>query len=139
MNNECIFCKIINLQIPSYIIYEDKYNIAILPKEMEVYGHTLVLPKAHYESIFDIPEEILWRTINFSKKIIENYKQTISASWVNILNASWVDAQQSVPHFHIHLLPRFKNDRIDAWPKLETFDIDKEILLTKIRIKWNIS
>lgn len=130
----CVFCRIIAHEIPSWIVYENKEVIAILPKTMEIYGHTLIIPKTHYESIYDIPENILAEIMNITKKLTLHYQTSIWASGVNLLHASWRDAQQSVAHFHMHLLPRWENDGVDTRPKLPEIEVNKDELLKKIQI-----
>jgi len=130
----CIFCKIIKKQEPARIIYEDKDVICFLPKTIEVYGHTLIVPKKHYESLYDIPEKLLSKIIRIAKKLALAYKKKIGATGINLLHASGKDAQQSVFHFHFHLFPRFKNDGLDTWPKLPKTKIDPDELFQKLRI-----
>ncbi|GIW65487.1 MAG: hypothetical protein KatS3mg094_006 [Candidatus Parcubacteria bacterium] len=99
------------------------------------YGHTLIVPKKHYESLYDIPEKDLIELIKTSKKLTLAYKRKIKATGVNLLHASGKDAQQSVFHFHLHLFPRFKNDNLDTWPKLPKIKVDPDELLKKLKIE----
>lgn len=130
---ECAFCKIYNQKLPAKIIYQDNILSCFLPRNMEVYGHPLVIPNKHFENIFDIPEEELTHIIKFTKKISLHLKECLGATGINILHASGKSAQQSVPHFHIHIFPRFDNDSLDTWPKLEKKEYDKDEILTKIK------
>lgn len=132
--NICKFCQIINRKIPSWIVYENEKVIAFLPDQLEVYGHTLVAPKQHYSDLYDVPEDILCELIKVSKKITIAYSEKISATGMNLMHASGVDGQQSVFHFHIHLLPRFKDDKLNTWPNLPKIETDKDELLGKLRI-----
>ncbi|OQB41609.1 MAG: HIT-like protein [candidate division CPR1 bacterium ADurb.Bin160] len=130
---DCIFCKIIKKEVPAYIVYENEFVLAILAKDMEVYGHTLVIPKQHYKDIFDIETHVLKKIISVVKKLSIQYKKNISATGINIFNASGTDAQQSVFHFHIHILPRFSNDGLDTRPTNHTQQkYDKSLMLKKI-------
>ncbi len=131
----CIFCKIVNKEIPADIIYEDDDVICFLPKDIEVYGHTLVVPKKHYVSLDDIPADVLSELIKVAQKLTLEYKKKIGATGMNLLHASGADAQQEVFHFHLHLFPRFENDGIDTWPRLEKVEIKREELWKKLRIK----
>lgn len=132
--DKCVFCRILRKEIPSYVVYEDDDILAMFAKDMEVYGHTLIIPKQHYQDIYDIPEDILAKLSIVAKKLGNRYKEKIWATWINILHASWKDAQQSVFHFHIHLFPRFENDGLDTRPKLPKIEVDKDDLLKKIKI-----
>ena len=135
MEDDCIFCRVINKKISSWIIYEDENTICFLPKELEVYGHTIIAPKKPYKDIFDIPENDLYRLNVIAKKLATHYKERINAIGINILHASGESAQQSVFHFHIHLLPRFKDDEIDTWPRLSKILIDKDAMLQQLCVK----
>lgn len=129
----CIFCEIVAKKLPAYIVAENEYALALLPKEMESFAHTLVIPKQHYENIFDIPENVLKNLITFLQKIATFYKSSLWATGVNILNASWKDAQQSVPHLHFHLIPRFPDDQLDLRPKFPKCDVSHEEMLQIIK------
>ena len=132
--DNCKFCKIINRKIPSWVVYENEKVIAFLPEKPEVYGHTLVVPKQHYADLYDVPEDILCELIKVSKKITIAYKENINSTGMNLMHASGVDGQQSIFHFHIHLLPRFKDDKLNTWPNLPKIEIDKDELLEKLRL-----
>ncbi len=129
----CIFCKICAQTAPAKIIYRDDILTCFLPKEIEVYGHLLVVPNAHYENIFDIPEKELTRLTQFIKKISRHLQEKLGATGINILHASGKSAQQSVPHFHIHIFPRFDNDGLDAWPKLPKQEFNHDEILAKLK------
>ena len=131
--DNCKFCQIINRKIPSWIVYENEKVICFLPKKLEVYGHTLIVPKQHYTDLYDIPEDILCELIKVSKKITIAYKEKINATGMNLMHASGVNGQQSVFHFHIHILPRFKDDKLNTWPNLPKIETDKDELLEKLR------
>ena len=112
----CIFCKIIKGEIPSYKIYEDEYTYAFLDIAKDVDGHTLVIPKKHVVNIFDCDEETLKHVMNTVKKICNHYVDNCGFEGCNILNASGEVAQQTVMHLHIHIIPRKANDNVNAWP-----------------------
>ena len=131
--DNCVFCKIINNEFPSYKVYEDEDVLAIIPKDVEVYGHTLVIPKKHFVNLFDIDEETLHKLSSVVKNLSLQYQKTLWATWVNILHASWKDAQQSVFHFHFHIFPRFKDDGLDTRPKLQHVEDDKDLMLKRLR------
>lgn len=90
---ECTFCKIYNQKLPAKIIYQDNILSCFLPRNMEVYGHLLVIPNKHFENIFDIPEEELTHIIKFTKKISLHLKECLGATGINILHASGKSAQ----------------------------------------------
>lgn len=125
----CIFCEIAKKKAPASIIYESETIICFLPKNMETYGHTIIAPKEHYFNIYDIPAETLSDLSVVAKNLSVHYRKTINATGINILHASGESGQQSVFHFHLHLFPRFDDDKIDAWPKLPKANfVHKEFL-----------
>lgn len=132
--NDCIFCQIVNRKAPAKIIYENENVICFLPKKVEVYGHTLVVPKKHYADLYDIPANVLCELTKVAQKLTLEYKRKINATGMNFMHASGKDGQQSVFHFHFHLLPRFKDDGLDTWPNLAKKDFDSEEILEKLKI-----
>ena len=130
--NSCKFCQIVSRQIPARIIYENKKVISFFPKKLEIYGHTLIAPKQHYADLYDIPQGILCELIKVLKKITLAYKEKINASGMNLMHASGIDGQQSVFHFHIHLIPRYKDDGFDIWPKSDYKELNLDEIKNKI-------
>ena len=120
---DCVFCKIIKGEIPSYKIYEDEKVYAFLDIAKDAFGHTLVIPKKHCVNIFDVSEEDYCVVMKVVKKISEHYK-SLGYTGVNIMNASGLDAQQSVFHLHYHIFPRKKDDGLNTWPNFTTKEID---------------
>ena len=112
----CIFCGIVNGNIPSRRIYENEYTFAFLDIADDVDGHTIVIPKKHINSILDCDISILVQLMKTVKIISNHYVDNCGYQGVNLLNASGIAAQQSVPHFHIHIIPRMNNDEVNAWP-----------------------
>ncbi len=132
--NDCIICKLINNELPSWIIYEDENAICFLPLEPQAFGHTVIAPKAHHVDLFSVPLEISGAMFAVAQKLALHYRKAIGATGVNLLHASGVSAQQSVPHLHIHLIPRFEDDGLDAWPHLPATQHNKDELLKKLRL-----
>ena len=109
---DCIFCKIINNEIPSYKIYEDDLVLAFLDVNPLSSGHTLVVPKKHADNVFDIEEKYLERIAVVSKQIAQKMKANLGIDGVNFYHASGVHAEQTVFHFHLHIIPRKEDDDI---------------------------
>lgn len=129
---ECIFCKIVTGDIPSLKVYEDDHTLVFLDTAMDVDGHMLAIPKKHVRNILDCDEETLRHLISTVKRISNHCVENCGYKGVNLLNASDESAGQSVPHFHIHIIPRKNNDGIDAWPSFpgsvrEPDEIHREI------------
>lgn len=109
---DCIFCKIIKNEIPSYKVYEDDLVLAFLDVSPMSKGHTLIIPKKHFKDIFEIEDSYLERVVSVSKKIAKKMKDSLGVDGVNLYHASGIHAEQSVFHFHLHLVPRRKDDTI---------------------------
>lgn len=105
----CIFCKIINQEIPSYKIYEDEHVYAFLDITQVTKGHTLVIPKEHHATIFELPSEIAAHLYRAVPHISNMLNTTFSPIGLNIVNNN-NEPLQSVFHYHIHLIPRYHND-----------------------------
>ncbi len=131
---ECIFCKIIKGEIPSYKIYEDDKTYAFLDIACDSYGHTLVIPKKHCTNILDCDEEYLKATIATAQKISRHFVEKCGFEGVNVLNASGVSAQQSVFHLHLHVIPRKAGDGIDIWALKDKKELDLEEICKKLKI-----
>ena len=135
MDSNCIFCKIIKGEIPSYKIYEDDKTYAFLDIKRDTAGHTLVIPKVHCTNWLDCPEEYLCAVANTVQKISAHYVNNCSFDGVNVINASGESAQQTVFHFHVHVIPRKKDDGMDLWPlgdgddKIDLAQVAKDLAL----------
>jgi len=114
-NKDCVFCKIINKEIPAEIVYEDKNFLAFKTIEPVSTGHTLVIPKEHAENVLDIEQAILEKLSGVAQNIAKDLVKNQAATGVNLLHAAGKDAQQSVFHFHMHVVPRYENDNLDLW------------------------
>ncbi len=116
---ECSFCKIVAGKLPTHKVYETKNILAFAPLKEHIIakGHILIIPKKHYVDIYDISKEELDNIMIAVKAIAQRLKQRYGAEGINILHASGKVAQQSCFHFHIHLIPRYKDDGLDTWPK----------------------
>ena len=113
----CIFCKIVNGEIPSYKIYENDKVYAFLDIAKDVDGHTLVIPKKHVTNILDADAETLRDVMDGIKAVSDHYI-SLGYDGVNVMNASGEAAEQSVFHLHFHIIPRKKDDGFSTWPKL---------------------
>ena len=132
---DCLFCKIINKDIPSYKIYEDDYVYAFLDIAGDVDGHTLVIPKKHFKSILDCDKEVCKNVFLAVQKIAKHYVQDCGYDGVNIFNANDESAQQSVFHFHVHIVPRKHNDGIDGFPHFDGAKLKLSDIVKKLEIK----
>ena len=117
--NDCLFCKIIKGDIPSFKIYEDEYTYAFLDISKDVDGHTLVVSKKHVKNILDADEETLSHVMSTVKKISNHYIDKCGYSGVNILNNNNESAEQSIMHLHFHIIPKKDTDSFKIFPNLQ--------------------
>lgn len=113
--DDCVFCKIINKDIPAKIVYEDEEVLVMMDINPATKGHMLVIPKSHHTDVTDTPNETLQKIITVAKQCGILAKEKLRADGFNIVNASGKEAQQSVFHLHFHIVPRYKNDGLDLW------------------------
>ena len=132
---ECVFCKIAKGNIPSFKVYEDAYTSVFMDIAKDVDGHMVAIPKKHVKCIFDCDAETLTHLMATVKKVANHCIDDCGYDGVNLLNASDESAGQSVPHFHIHIIPRKSGDGIDAWPKFDGANHEIEELFPKLRIR----
>lgn len=126
--NNCIFCKIINKEIPGKIIYEDDICIAFLDISQTTKGHTLVIPKNHYANMLEVDDETLAHLFKVAKKISNLLINKLNAKGMNILTNVNEVAGQTVMHFHIHLIPRYNQDdtiKIEFTNNIDSIDTDQ--------------
>jgi histidine triad (HIT) family protein len=107
---DCVFCKIREGQIPSFKIHEDERTLTFMDINPLNSGHCLVVTKAHAATIFDADPEDLRAAITTAKKVAAVLQQALRPDGLNLLQANGAAAFQSVPHFHLHLIPRWSND-----------------------------
>ena len=117
----CIFCKIINGDIPSKKVYEDDDVLAILDISQATLGHTLVMPKKHYANLYEIDNDVFVKVMTKAKELAKDITTKTNALGCNILNNCNEAAGQTVMHFHVHILPRYNDDDL----KLEFKDHSK--------------
>ncbi|MEK6853039.1 MAG: HIT family protein [Nanoarchaeota archaeon] len=128
VEKQCLFCQIAQGKIESTKVYEDSDVIAILDIIPASPGHTLVIPKRHYQFFFQIPPSTLGRISEVAAKISTILIDTVKAHGLNLHAANGTVAGQRVPHFHLHLIPRFEDDGISfEWQgqKVEKKDLEK--------------
>jgi Diadenosine tetraphosphate (Ap4A) hydrolase and other HIT family hydrolases len=110
--NNCIFCKIITGEIPSSTVYEDDNFKAIMDIFPAAKGHVIILPKKHYANLFELEEEVAAKALAVAKKIAIAVKEETNCDGINILQNNGIAAGQTVYHFHIHVIPRYENDKV---------------------------
>jgi histidine triad (HIT) family protein len=107
---DCIFCKIVAGKIPCHKLYEDSETLAFMDINPVHDGHCLVIPKAHYPTVFETPPEVFAAVARSTVKVASAVKRAVTLDGLNLLQANGPGAAQSVPHFHVHVLPRRSGD-----------------------------
>lgn len=115
MNKDCIFCKIVNGEIPSKKVYEDKDFLAMLDIAPATKGHVLIVPKEHAASLTDLSDDKASKILVLAKKIISAMKKVHGFSDYNLIQNNGRIAGQTVNHFHLHLIPRYSVDEVGLW------------------------
>lgn len=105
MEQSCVFCRIIGGEEMVSVVYEDERAIAFLDIQPMSPGHTLVVTKAHHETLFDVPDELAAHCLSMARRIAPGIRQAMGATALNIFCANGPDGGQDVPHFHLHLIP----------------------------------
>ena len=103
-----VFCKIVDGEIPCYKIFEDQEVLAFLDISQVTKGHVLVIPKEHYETFLSTPQELMHKIMDVAQRIGQVQIKLLGAKGVNILTNCYPQAGQSVPHFHVHVIPRYE-------------------------------
>lgn len=109
---DCVFCKIVNGEIPSYKVYEDENVLAILDISQATKGHTLILAKKHFKNLYDINEDTAAKVFSCVPKIAKAIKKAFNPIGLNVL-INTDKPLQSVYHFHLHLIPRYPVDGVE--------------------------
>ena len=129
-DENCIFCKIANGEIPAATLYEDDDFRVILDLGPASKGHALILPKEHAANLFELPDEIGAKALNVAKKVGGKLYRSLGAAGLNVVQNNGEAAGQTVFHFHIHLIPRYADDtvRVGWKPGTLTEETKQEIL-----------
>lgn len=131
----CIFCDIISSNREGHFIYEDENHVAILDKYPIDKGHTLVVPKQHYEKITDMPEEMVGVLFSKIPKIAQAIMKTTGAVAFSLAQNNGRAAKQIIPHVHVHIIPRYA-EMGAVWTK-RTIPSSDELNLQASQIKLN--
>ena len=129
-DDNCIFCKLANGVFPTNSIYEDEDFNVILDLGPATKGHALILPKEHYNNLYELPDETAAKVIKLAKRMAIHMTDRLGADGFNLLQNNNEVAGQTVYHFHMHLIPRYENDQVGlTWtPGKLTDEVKQEIL-----------
>ena len=130
---DCVFCKIVAGEIPSYKVYENESTMAFLDIAPVSQGHVLVISKNHLTNLENIPDEELCKLIKTVKKIGQALKNGLDIEGYSVNVNNDPVAGQIIPHIHFHLIPRSKNDELKLWPQGKYKEGEAEMVLKKIK------
>ncbi len=126
MNQDCVFCKINKGEIPSFTIYENEEFRVMLDRFPASKGHILILPKAHIEDIYGLEPESAGRLFQLATRLSSVLKRAFGNTGLNIIQNNGRDAGQTVGHYHLHMIPRYKNDGMQlGWACNEKVTIEE--------------
>lgn len=108
--DDCIFCKIANGEIPSKTLYEDGDFRVILDLGPATRGHALILPKEHADNLYELPETLAAKVLPLAQKISGMMREKLHCDGLNLVQNNGESAGQTVPHFHMHMIPRYEGD-----------------------------
>lgn len=111
-DNNCIFCKLANGEIPTNTLYEDEMFRVIFDLSPASKGHAIILPKEHYRNLFELPDEEASKVMIVAKKLATVMTELFEADGFNLVQNNNECAGQTVFHFHLHLIPRYENDDV---------------------------
>lgn len=133
--SDCIFCKIVRGEAPSWKVYENEWVYAFLDINPVSQYHTLVIPKRHYVNIFDVPDEELREVISVVGKLAKYYQADLKIEGLQVINNNGRSGQQDVFHIHYHLIPRSIGDGQNIrWKTFPKWRADFDQMLKRIDI-----
>jgi histidine triad (HIT) family protein len=123
--NSCIFCRIAQKRVPANLVYEDEKAMAFLDIRPLNEGHTLIIPRLHYENIFDIPQELIMRIQGVTKRVALAVKKATQADGISIMQQNGKAAGQEIFHLHVHVIPRFEGQKLPKFSETSEASIEK--------------
>jgi histidine triad (HIT) family protein len=112
VEKDCPFCRMVRGELHSVTVYEDSEVLSILDLYPATQGHILVLPKQHIENVYTMPEDLGAHIMRVTINISQAVKRQLSPDGLNLIQANEAAAGQTIPHFHLHIVPRYKNDAV---------------------------
>lgn len=132
-DDNCIFCKLANGEIPTATLYEDDDFRVILDAGPAAKGHALILPKEHYANLYELDDEVVAKVLPLAKKMITKLTDILGCDGYNLVQNNGEAAGQTVFHFHLHMIPRYKDDGVGlTWKMGELTEEDKNDILSRM-------
>lgn len=134
-DENCIFCKIANGEIPSTTVYEDDDFRVILDLSPASKGHALILPKEHYANLYELPDEAASKVLIVAKNVVAKMTKALGCDGYNLVQNNGEAAGQTVFHFHMHLIPRKAGDQaVPEWEHLSLSDDEMKEICDKMKM-----
>lgn len=135
-DENCIFCKIVAGEIPSRTLFEDEDFKVMLDVGPASKGHALIVPKSHYADIYELPGELAGEAMKLAKRMATHMTTVLNCDGFNILQNNGVEAGQTVFHYHMHLIPRYKGEKKMILWEADSFpDEEMDALREKLEVK----
>lgn len=132
-DENCIFCKLANGDIPTATLYEDEDFPVILDANPASKGHALIIPKEHYANLYELDDTLAGKAMVLAKKMVTKLTDVLGCDGYNLVQNNGECAGQTVFHFHLHMIPRYKDDGVGiGWKLNELTDEDREDILSRI-------
>jgi histidine triad (HIT) family protein len=107
---DCLFCKIVAAEVPATVVGEDERTLSFMDINPATRGHALVVPREHAADLLEIGQEDLAAVAAAAKRLAARAKEALGADGVNLINSCGAAAWQTVFHFHVHVIPRYRDD-----------------------------
>lgn len=135
-DENCIFCKIVAGEIPSRTLFEDEDFKVLLDVGPAAKGHALILPKEHYANIYELPDELAGKAMKLAKRMAAHMTEVLKCDGFNILQNNGEVAGQTVFHFHMHLIPRYKDgSEMILWEAKHFSDEEMDALAEQLKVE----
>jgi histidine triad (HIT) family protein len=133
----CVFCKIARKQAPASFVYEDENVLAFLDIRPLNEGHTLVIPKEHYVTIFEVPEELVAHLHRIVKRVALAVRESTKADGISIIQQNGKAAGQEIFHLHVHVIPRYEGQKLPRFGEISEADREK-LNQFAANLRWHI-
>lgn len=134
-DDNCIFCKLANGEIPTATLYEDEDFRVILDASPAAKGHALILPKQHYANLYELDDSVASKVLVLAKKMITKMTDILGCDGYNIVQNNGEAAGQTVFHFHMHLIPRYDGEKtIIDWDHKEFSDDEMKAICNEMKL-----
>ena len=135
-DENCIFCKIVAGEIPSRTLFEDEDFKVMLDVGPAAKGHALIVPKEHYVNIYELPDELAGEAMKLAKRMATHMTKILVCDGFNILQNNGEVAGQTVFHYHMHLIPRYKGgDEMILWKANHFSDQEMDALAEQLKVQ----